>query len=140
MYWNGNVCKFKRIFLKNIYCATLKIMGLMQWIVFKSNCSFTKKWLSRKQRVSKPVKFQDHFGEYWVSNMYLFTCRIKIKMKCSFSTFNHKILNHTILIVCRKKSQPKWPHGLQDYNNWRGKKSFWWTAQIVVNVLKFNRN
>ena len=47
-------------------------------------------------------KFQDSFGEYWTSNMYFITCRINIKMKGSLSTFNHKILNRTISIVCRK--------------------------------------
>jgi hypothetical protein len=35
--------------------------------------------------------------------MYLIACRIKIRMKCSFSTFNHKILNLSILTVYRKK-------------------------------------
>jgi hypothetical protein len=49
-----------------------------------------------------PLKFQDHCGEYWASNMFLIACRTKIKVKCSFSTFNRKILNLTILIVCRK--------------------------------------
>jgi hypothetical protein len=34
--------------------------------------------------------------------MYFIACRINIKMKCYFSTFNHKILNLTILIVCGK--------------------------------------
>jgi hypothetical protein len=34
--------------------------------------------------------------------MYLFACRIKIKIKWLFSTFIYKILYLTILVVCRK--------------------------------------
>jgi hypothetical protein len=34
--------------------------------------------------------------------VYLIACGIKIKMKCSFFTFNCKILNLSILRICRK--------------------------------------
>jgi hypothetical protein len=34
--------------------------------------------------------------------MYLISSRIKIKKEWFFSTFNHKILNLTIPVVCRK--------------------------------------
>jgi hypothetical protein len=34
--------------------------------------------------------------------MYILACRIRIKMKQSFSAFNRKILYLTILIVCNK--------------------------------------
>jgi hypothetical protein len=34
--------------------------------------------------------------------MYLFACRIKVRMKYLFTTFNHKILNLTILTLCKK--------------------------------------
>ena len=34
--------------------------------------------------------------------MYFIVCRRNIKIKCSFSTLNHKILNFIITIVCSK--------------------------------------
>jgi hypothetical protein len=86
------------------------------------------------------LKFQGYFCEYWAWNMYLSTCGAMIKMKW-YSTSNCKILYLTIVIVCRKNLNQKWPHRLQDYNNWRARKGFfWWGAHIIVNVLKFNRN
>jgi hypothetical protein len=40
-----------------------------------------------------------------------------------------------------EKSQSKWPHGLQGYNNWlKIKKFICWGAGYVINILKFNRN
>jgi hypothetical protein len=51
---------------------------------------------------SLPLKFQGHFDEYWAWNMYLLTCGAMIKMRWCFSTSNRKILNLTMLIVCRK--------------------------------------
>jgi hypothetical protein len=43
--------------------------------------------------------------------MYLLACRIKIKMKLFFSTFNRKILYLTIPILCRKNLSQSDPMG-----------------------------
>jgi hypothetical protein len=55
-----------------------------------------------------------------------------------FSTFNHKILNLAILILVEKISIKVFAQILKQLKGM--KKFLWWGAQIVINVLKFNRN
>jgi hypothetical protein len=60
-------------------------------------------------------------------------------MKCSISTFNHKILNLTILIVCRKNLNQSGCTDCKIITSEEEEKVFWCGAWIVVNVLRFNR-
>jgi hypothetical protein len=66
---------------------------------------------------------------------------MKIKMKWFFPTFNCKILYLTILIVCRKIiSQSGFTNCKTMTIEGEEKVFFGWGAQIIVNVLNFNRN
>jgi hypothetical protein len=67
-------------------------------------CSMLPKKRTLYNGTVLPLKFQDPFGEYLASDMYLFACRIKIKMKQFFPTSNCTII--TFLTNTRRVPWP----------------------------------
>jgi hypothetical protein len=72
--------------------------------------------------------------------MYLLACRIEIKIKLFFSTVNHKIIYLTIIKICRKNLNQSDCMDCKIITIEGEEKAFWWDVQIVINVLKSNRN
>jgi hypothetical protein len=63
-----------------------------------------------------------------------------IKMIQFFSTSRYKILYLTMLLVCRKNLSQSDRTDCKIITFEGEEKVFWWGAQVIVNVLKFNRN
>jgi hypothetical protein len=82
-----------------IICSIPKIQ-MIQRLAWQNEVTFQ---VPIRTRGAKGIRSQFvHFLTPTISNMYLFACKIMIKMKWFFSTSNHKILYLTTLIVCRR--------------------------------------